>query len=61
MGKHSALENFPHPGGTITYWCGVCSAEPAERDIEVELNDMWVPLKVGNECLTKLGGTDYDR
>lgn len=42
------------PGMTMTYWCSVCSAEPAERSIEVELGEQWVPLMVGNECLSKL-------
>jgi hypothetical protein len=46
------LENLA--GTEIVLWCNICQAEQAVDVIEVELNQKWVSLDIGTECLTKL-------
>lgn len=41
-------------GARVVRWCSGCSAEQATQVIEVEINDQWVPLDVGPQCLTTL-------
>lgn len=39
---------------TMTYWCAVCSAEPGKLEMDVDIfnNGNFVPLWVGERCLT---------
>lgn len=39
----------------ITYWCSVCSGEPAVDQVEVEwpVDGEWITLPVGEQCLTR--------
>ena len=39
---------------TFAIWCSGCNAEQATDSIDVYVNDEWVELKVGPQCLTKL-------
>lgn len=43
-------------GGDFTFavWCSGCNSEQAVDTIEVFVNEQWVELKVGSQCLTTL-------
>jgi hypothetical protein len=34
-------------------WCSGCSAEQATTTIQVFINDEWIDLDIGPECLTR--------
>lgn len=39
---------------TFVQWCTGCNAEQAVDEIEVFLNEQWVSIDIGRECLTRL-------
>lgn len=38
---------------TVIAWCNWCSSEPAKRTVEMEIENDWVALDVGKNCLTQ--------
>jgi len=54
--------NYVMPGVTHQVWCNVCQAEPAVQTVEAELGEagsnIWVPIDLGENCLTELREDD---
>jgi len=47
--ENIAPEFFPK----VTFWCSGCNAEPATIEIEAQFNGEWVPIMIGEQCLTR--------
>lgn len=39
-------------------WCSICSSERAVGSVELLVNEQWVNLDVGEQCLTTLREDD---